>query len=45
VNEQPFKRLLERVAIPADVTRVIIRAHDSVHGYGDKEKEVLLPQH
>ena len=34
VDEQPFTRALRGVHIPADVTRVRIRAHDSVHGYG-----------
>jgi hypothetical protein len=45
VHEQPFTRLLEKVAIPANIHRVTIRAHDSVHGYGEKEIEVLLPSH
>jgi hypothetical protein len=45
VQEQPFTRLLEKVAIPANIQRVTIRAHDSVHGYGAKEMEVSLPPH
>lgn len=37
VNEQPFTRSLSGVKVPSNVTRVTIRAHDSVHGYGGKE--------
>jgi hypothetical protein len=33
-NEQPFTRSLSGVKIPADVSQVSIRAHDSVHDYG-----------
>ena len=44
VNEQPFTRSLSGVKIPADVTRVTIRAHDSVHKYGGKTKSVDLPE-
>ena len=36
-NEQPFTRSLGGVAIPPGVTRVTLRAHDSVHGYGGRE--------
>jgi hypothetical protein len=35
VNEQPFTRSLSNVDIPRDVTTVIIRAHDSVHKWGE----------
>ncbi|MCW8914598.1 MAG: hypothetical protein OQK24_01950 [Magnetovibrio sp.] len=42
VNEQPFIRSLSGVRIPADLTSVIIRAHDSVHGFGGKEIAVPL---
>ncbi len=41
-TEQPFTRSLTGVAIPADVTAVTIRAHDSVHGYGGAEMTVEL---
>ena len=41
--EQPFTRSLRSVVIPAGVTRVVIRAHDSVHGYGGGELTVELP--
>lgn len=42
VNEQPFTRS-GRIKIPDGVTKVIVRAHDSVHGYGGKEMVVTLP--
>lgn len=44
VGEQPFTRGLSQVAIPPDLTRVVVRAHDSVHGYGGKELTVKLPR-
>ncbi len=42
-NEQPFTRSLAGVQIPAGVTEVVVRAHDSVHGYGGAEMKVALP--
>ncbi len=42
VDEQPFTRSLDGVAIPPEVTEVILRAHDSVHGHGGKEVVVKL---
>lgn len=33
VNEQPFTRSLSGIKIPKGLDRVIIKAHDSVHGY------------
>ena len=44
VNEQPFMRSLYGVKIPAGVTKVTVRAHDSVHGYGGREVEYTLPK-
>jgi hypothetical protein len=41
-TEQPFTRSLGGVSIPAGVSRVTIRAHDSVHGYGGATLEVPL---
>ena len=41
-TEQPFTRSLTGVKIPASVTEVIVRAHDSVHGYGGAEMTVEL---
>ena len=43
VAEQPFTRELRGVAIPPGVTRVRIRARDSVHGYGGREAVVAIP--
>lgn len=34
VNEQPFTRSLSGVDIPPNITEVIIRPHDLVHGDG-----------
>ena len=44
VEEQPFTRSLDGVKIPGTVQNVIIRAHDSTHGYGGKEVTVDLPR-
>lgn len=37
VNEQPFTRSLSGVTVPSGSQSVILRAHDSVHGYGGNE--------
>jgi hypothetical protein len=42
VGEQPFTRSLAGVEISESISSVILRAHDSVHGYGGKEAEVEL---
>ena len=42
VGEQPFTRSLGGVAIPEGVERVVVRAHDSVHGPGGGEVTVEL---
>ena len=42
VGEQPFTRSLGGIAIPAGIDRVILRAHDSVHGLGGGETSVEL---
>ena len=42
VKEQPFTRTLFKAAIPEEHKSVIVRAHDSVHGYGGKEVTVIL---
>jgi hypothetical protein len=44
VGEQPFTRSLAGVEIPAGIGKVLIRAHDKVHGYGGMEMEVELPR-
>ncbi len=41
-TEQPFTRSLGGVEVPAGITRVILRAHDSVHGLGGREVSVEL---
>jgi hypothetical protein len=47
VEEQPVTRTLEGLMIPSSVDRVRIRAHDSVHGFGGAEVDVVVerPQH
>ena len=42
VNEQPFTRSTQTFAIPAGVSELIVRAHDSVHGQGG-EVRLTLP--
>lgn len=44
VGEQPFTRSLGGVAIPQEIDRVTVRAHDSVHDYGGAEVTVELAQ-
>lgn len=44
VEEQPFTRSLSGVALPDGLTRVILRGHDSVHGYGGATLELALPE-
>lgn len=41
-NEQPFTRSQSRIDIPSDVTKVRVRAHDLVDGYGGREVVVDL---
>jgi len=43
VNEQPFTRGLSGVKLPEGVRQVVVRGHDSVHGYGGRERRVELP--
>ena len=44
VDEQPFTRALAGVKIPEGIKEVIIRAHDSVHGYGGQTMKVTIPE-
>lgn len=44
VDEQPFIRSLDGVAIPPGVNEVTLRAHDSVHGLGGREITLTLPR-
>ena len=41
-NEQPFTRSLSGVKIPANINRVKVRAHDSVHAFGGETMVVDL---
>jgi hypothetical protein len=41
-NEQPFTRSLRGVRIPEGVDRVVVRASDSVHGFGGRTFSVNL---
>jgi len=43
VKEQPFTRSLGGVNIPADISSVIIRARDTVHGVSSQEFTLKLP--
>ncbi len=43
VNEQPFRRSLGRVTIPAGTAYIVVRAKDSVHEYGGMEFRIDLP--
>jgi hypothetical protein len=43
VDEQPFTRSLTGVAIPEEVDRITVRAHDSVHGFGGAEASAAVP--
>ena len=42
VGEQPFTRNLSGIEIPKGASEVLVRARDSVHGYGGKVMEVEL---
>lgn len=42
-TEQPFTRSLAGVRIPAGISRITIRAHDKVHGYGASTVTIDLP--
>ena len=44
VREQPFTRSLGNVSVPDDIEKVVVRARDSLHGYGGTEKTVSLPR-
>ena len=43
VDEQPFTRSLSGVKIPVGIGKVMVRAHDSVHGYGGRTVELEIP--
>ncbi|MBN2469079.1 MAG: hypothetical protein JXN59_00035 [Anaerolineae bacterium] len=41
-NEQPFTRSQGGIIIPEEVTRVLVRAHDLLDGFGGREIQVDL---
>lgn len=43
VNEQPFTRSLGGIAIPADVDRVFVHAHDKLDGWSPQIYDMPLP--
>ena len=43
-REPTFTRSLHGVEIPPGISRVLVRAHDVLHGMGDKVMEVELPR-
>ena len=44
VDEQPFTRSVANVQVPVGVTEIIIRAHDSKHGDGERIFKLKLPK-
>ena len=44
-QEQPFTRSLSGVRIPASIAEVVVRAHDSLHGFGGAELRIPLGDH
>ena len=44
VDEQPFTRSLSDVKISGSIKEVTVRAHDSVHDYGGKTMQVVIPK-
>ncbi len=43
-TEQPFTRSLSGVRIPPDITEIVVRARDKVHGYGGEAVTLRLPR-
>jgi hypothetical protein len=43
VHEQPFTRSLSGVVVPPGVSVLIVRARDSVHGWGQAVATIALP--
>jgi len=43
VDEQPFTRELSGVSIPDNIKTVVVKAHDSVHGFSGVTQTVALP--
>ena len=42
INEQPFTRSIRDIKIPKNTNKVIIRAHDIIHGSGGEEVVIKL---
>jgi len=43
VTEQPFTRSLSHIKTPKALRQIMVRGHDSVHGFNDKIFVVELP--
>lgn len=43
-TEQPFTRELSGISISNDITEVLVRAHDSVEGFGGAEMKAQIPR-
>ena len=43
-SHEPFTRSISRAKIPSQIKKIRLRAHDSVHGYGEKEVVVEIPE-
>ena len=43
VDEQPFTRSLSGIVIPPGVTRVVIEAHDKLHGWAAGRMTLEVP--
>jgi len=44
VDEQPFTRGLQGVTLPAEINRLVVEAHDNVHGWTKQRLQVNLRQ-
>ena len=42
VHEQPFTRSLSNIRVPSGIKKVVLRAHDSIHGYAGKTLEIEI---
>lgn len=43
-NEQPFTRSLSGIAIPEEITDVVVEAHDKIHGWSADRVRIDLQQ-
>ncbi len=44
VGEQPFTRSIGNVQVPVGLSEIVIRAHDSIHGDGERTFKIKLPR-